>query len=121
MKMLLIAEDDQTLREILEDSFEKAGWRVVAVQDGNAALEALRSHEFDLLLLDLLMPKKDGFAVLEEMKNDPAISGVPVIILSNLDSEEDIKRGLKLGAKDFFVKSHHPIGEIIEKAKTFVL
>ena len=119
-KTLLLAEDEQGLREVLEDRFSEDGWKVVAVKDGEEAIIALRHQVFDLFILDLLMPNKDGFEVLTEMRSSPATQKTPVIVLSSLGTDDDIKHALKLGATDYFVKSQHPIGEVLEKAKAYI-
>ncbi|MEK7121932.1 MAG: response regulator, partial [Patescibacteria group bacterium] len=80
---------------------------------------AIGKHAFDLVLLDLLMPKKDGFEVLKEVMNNPELKNLPIIVLSNLGGDEDIKKALALGAKDYFVKTQHPMSEIVEKAKKY--
>ena len=67
------------------------------------------------------MPKKTGMEVLEELKASPQFKDIPVIVLSNLDTDADIKKALALGALDYFVKAHHPINEIVEKVKTYSL
>ena len=70
-----------------------------------------------LVLLDLVLPGIDGFEVLKQLKADPEISHIPVVILSNLGQKEDIDRGLNLGAKDYLIKAHLTPGEIVEKVK----
>lgn len=124
MKKILIAEDEQMLSDVLKDRFKEDGWDVTVAQDGVQTMEAIEAAQkdknlFDLLLLDLLMPKKDGFAVLEEMKDDPELAKMTVIVLSNLGDDENIKKAMALGAKDYFVKTQHPMSEIVEKAKKY--
>ena len=119
MKKILIAEDEEILLNVLKDRFEAYGWEVTMAKDGIETIEAINKSKFDLVLLDLLMPKKDGFEVLEEVRNDPELKELQVIVLSNLGGEEDIKKALALGAKDYFVKTQHPMSEIVEKAKKY--
>lgn len=119
MKKLLIAEDEEIILGVLKDTFVAAGWDVTAVMDGEAAIEAIDKEKFNLVLLDLLMPKKDGFEVLSEVKNNPEHKDLPIIVLSNLGVEDDIKQALELGARDYFVKTQHPMSEIVEKAKEY--
>ena len=121
MKKLLIAEDEQTLAEVLKNRFEEDGWSVAITEDGDETMLALQADTFDLVLLDLLMPKKDGFEVLQEMRKHLVLSKLPVIILTNLEEDENIKKALHLGANDYFIKSQHAIGEILEKVNTFSL
>ncbi len=75
----------------------------------------------DLILLDLVLPKKSGFDVLTELKADPELKNIPVIVSSNLGQDEEIKRALQLGAMDYLVKSQHPINEVVEKVNAQVL
>ena len=119
---ILIVEDEKLLSKVLKEEFEEAGFDVIATLNGSDALKELKSgsEDIDLVLLDLLMPVMDGFEVLEEMHKDQILSSVPVIVLSNLGQDEEIKRAIKLGASDYFVKSQHPISEVVEKVKAFL-
>ncbi len=119
MRKLLICEDEPGLLEVLKNRFEEEGWDVTTALDGELALAAITKERFDLVLLDLLMPKKTGFEVLQEVKSNPIYKDLPIIVLSSLGMDEDIKKALALGASDYYVKSQHPIGEILEKAKAF--
>lgn len=120
MKKILIAEDEEILLNVLKDRFEGEGWAVATAQDGEEAIGAIKRSLPDLVLLDLLMPKKDGFEVLKEIRSNPEYKNLPVIIvLSNLGSDEDIKKALALGANDYFVKTQHPMSEIVEKVKKY--
>ena len=120
MKKILVAEDEEVLLNVLKDRFEAEGWEVITARDGEEAVVAIRKSRPDLVLLDLLMPKKDGFEVLKEIRGDPEFKTLPIIVvLSNLGSDEDIKKALALGANDYFVKTQHPMSEIVEKAKKY--
>ena len=120
MKKILIAEDENILLNVLKDRFEAEGWEVTTAKDGVEAMGAINKEpKLDLVLLDLLMPKKDGFEVLKEVRDNPELKNLPIIVLSNLGGDEDIKKALALGAKDYFVKTQHPMSEIVEKAKKY--
>ncbi len=122
MRKVLIAEDEKVLLKVLKERFEDEGWKVSTADDGEETLKKLDKagrDGFDLLVLDLLMPKKDGFAVLEEIKDNAELVDLPIIVLSNLGSDDDIKRAMKMGADDYYVKSQHPMSEIVEKADKF--
>ena len=119
MKKVLIAEDEEVLLNVLKDRFESEGWAVTVAKDGQEAVDAITKDNHDLLLLDLLMPKKDGFEVLQEVRSNPEHKGLHIIVLSNLGGDEDIKKALELGANDYFVKTQHPMSEIVEKAKKY--
>ncbi len=119
MKKILIAEDEDVLLNVLKDRFEVEGWEVAMAKDGEEAIQAIKKVQFDLVLLDLLMPKKDGFEVLKEVRANPELKSLPIIVLSNLGGEDDIKKALALGANDYFVKTQHPMSEIVEKVKKY--
>ena len=108
---ILLAEDDKTLARALELKLTSAGYAVKLVGNGSKAIEALKNDHFDLVLLDLVMPVKDGFAVLaekREMKN-----GTPVVVLTNLGQSEDEEKCKQLGAIGYLVKADHSLAEII--------
>ncbi len=115
MKKLLVVEDEQFLLNAYQLKFAKAGFEVKTAMDGNEAIQALRTFIPDLILLDLLLPKKDGFTFLEEIKRVKEWKHIPVIVVSNLSQEEDIQKGLQLGAVDFVVKPDITLNDIIDK------
>ena len=108
---VLIAEDEDLLQKAFRAKFEGAGYAVTVVGDGEAALYRIRTARPDILLLDIRMPKKDGFQVLTEMKQDPELA----IILSNLSQDPDVETGLKLGAVDYIIKSDFSITDVVRK------
>jgi DNA-binding response OmpR family regulator len=114
---ILIIEDDQFIRESIVQRLKKEGYEASAAIDGEEGIKKVKEEKPALVLLDLVLPVLDGFEVLTKMKEDPSLSSIPVIILSNLDQKEDVERGLKLGAVDHLVKAHFTPGEIIEKVR----
>jgi len=118
---IVIAEDEEALAKALQTKFKNAGFDIYPASDGVQALEMIRSAQPDIIALDLLMPKKNGFEVLQEVKSDPDLKNIPVVVLSNLGQDEEIKRALQMGAEDYLVKTQHPINEIVEKFKMLVL
>jgi len=114
---ILLAEDDKFLVRAYKDGIARAGFEVIVAHDGKEAMDKLKSEKPDLLLLDLVMPIKNGFEVLEEMKMDDGFKNIPVIILSNLGQDTDIAKGKKLGAIDYLIKSNFSMKEVIEKVK----
>ena len=116
----MIVEDDGFLMKMCEEKREMEGFKVVAAVDGEKALRMVKKEEPDLILLDLLLPKKDGFEVLAELKKDQAVKDIPVVVLSNLGQKEDINRCLALGAKDYLIKAHFVPGEVVAKIKQFL-
>lgn len=121
---ILVAEDEKVLAQVLKEEFEGEGFDVSTAENGKEALDVMKSksHRPDMVLLDLLMPVMDGFAVLKEVSEDRInnLKDIPVIVLSNLGQDEEIKRAFQLGATDYFVKSQHPIAEVVEKVKNFL-
>lgn len=120
MKHILIVEDEDFLVRALEDNLAVGGNKVETAKDGEEAIEKIRKNKPDLILLDLLMPKKDGFYMLEELKKNPKWKLIPVIVLSNLGEDTAIKRAMEMGADDYLVKSQHPIQEVIKKVKDYL-
>lgn len=117
---ILIAEDDLFLQRMYTAKFIKEGLDVVTASDGEKAMAIIKSEPIDLVFLDIIMPKKDGFAVLEEIKADPKLKNIPVVLLTNLGEAEDIKRGRKLGANDYMIKAHFLPSEVIEVARKYL-
>ena len=116
---IVLAEDDKILSKVIYEELIEANFEAFKAFDGIEALSMIKSKKPDLVLLDIIMPKKSGFEVLEELKSSPATRNIPVIILTMLGRDDDIKRGYKLGANDYIVKSHHAVTEIVEKIKEF--
>jgi DNA-binding response OmpR family regulator len=118
---ILIVEDEKVLSSALSIKFENEGFETKVVESGDLVLPIVETWKPSIILLDLLMPKKSGKEVLEELQTDPEHKSIPVVILSNLDSDDDIKTCLAMGAVDYFIKTNHPIKEIIEKVKNIAL
>ena len=116
MKVLLV-EDDKFLSSILKTKLEQAGLEINLALDGEQALEALKTYQPNLILLDLILPKKSGFEVLESLSQDPQLEQIPVIILSNLGQEKDIERTKQLGAIEYYIKAKTSIDFLIERIK----
>ncbi len=115
---ILLAEDEAFLKETIQLELEEHGVQVKAVMNGEEAIEELEKTQPDLLLLDLLMPKKDGYAVLQHIRQKGY--AFPVIILSNLSNEIDRDKCLALGAKDYFVKSDMDEDELWPKIQQYL-
>ena len=122
MSKVLLVEDDPFLSSLLKNRLQKEGLEVTLAKDGEEALTSLKSGKPDLILLDLILPKKSGFEVMEEMRADPQMQfqELPIIIISNLGQPEDISRGQALGAIEYFIKAKTSIDELVEKIKGFL-
>jgi DNA-binding response OmpR family regulator len=118
MKILLV-EDDKFLRAVLERKLIAEGFDVISAIDGDEALEKLIFDKPDMILLDVILPKKSGFVILENIKKDPELKMIPVVIISNLGQQDDIRKGLSLGAIEYFVKAKVSLEEIIQKIKEY--
>lgn len=117
---ILIAEDDKYLRNAMRVKLEKSGFKVVTAEDGQETIEMTKANIPNLIILDLLMPVKDGFTVLAEIKSDPATQKIPVIVASNLGQKEDIDKAMHLGAADYIVKTNMTLGGLVEKINKFI-
>jgi DNA-binding response OmpR family regulator len=117
MSKVLIIEDDQFLRELIGQKLIREGYEVVEAVDGEKGLDSVKKSSPNLVLLDLILPGIDGFEVLTEIKKDPNLSAIPVIILSNLGQRDEVEKGLKMGATDYLIKAHFTPAQIIEKIK----
>ncbi|MDE2144597.1 MAG: response regulator [Patescibacteria group bacterium] len=114
-KKVLLVEDDPFLSQLLSTRMQRAGLEVSKAVDGEEAVNFLKQNKPDLVLLDLILPKKSGFQVLEEMKGDPLIKEAPVIIISNLSQESDVARGKELGAIEYYVKARTSIDDLVTR------
>ena len=120
-KKILLVEDDNFLSELLSKKLVESQADVVRAADGEKAIEIVKSSpRFDLILLDLMLPKIGGFEVMEAINADEKIKGTPIIILSNLGEKNDIERGVSLGAKKFLVKAILSLDEIVEAVAAIV-
>ena len=117
-KKILITEDEKPMARALELKLIHEGYETKAAPNGQEGLNMLEKEDFDLVLLDLVMPLVDGFSVLKTLKTRGKMPFV--IVLSNLSQEDDRKRALELGAKDFFVTSNTSLAEIVEKVKELI-
>ncbi len=117
---ILLAEDDKFIARAYTDGLQRAGFKILLAVDGSQVLEILQNELPDLILLDIIMPEKNGFEVLEEIKKQDKLKNIPVIILSNLGQDTDIQKGLKLGAIDYMIKANFSIAEVIKKIQHYI-
>ncbi len=116
---ILLVEDDPFLSSILQLKLEKENFKTIRAADGEEALNLLTEQGLkpDAMLLDLILPKKNGFEVLETIRQDPTLEKLPVIIISNLGQPTDIERGKSLGIIDYFVKARLSIDDLVNRIK----
>jgi len=114
---ILIIEDDSFISDMYRMKMESEGFDVKVAEDGQKGLEQINLEKPDLVLLDVVMPKMDGFTVLQTIKEDPEIQDVPVVLLTNLGQKDSVEKGLKLGALDYVIKAHFTPAEVVEKVR----
>lgn len=114
---VVLVEDEEVLLEVLESKLKKEGFEVFSAKDGMAGLDLIKAIRPDIILLDVVMPRMDGFEVLENLKKDPELSKIPVIIISNSGQDVEIGRALALGVKDYLVKAEFDPQEVLDKIK----
>lgn len=116
-KRILVVEDTELLRRMYRDRLVQDGYEVADAPDGIAALGLLRDQHFDLVLLDLIMPRMGGIQVLEAVKQDPRTQSIPIVVLTNLGEEATIERAVSLGAVDYLIKNETRPADVAEKVK----
>lgn len=118
-KKILIVEDDEHISKVYEVKLQKEGFSTVFAVNGEEGVQKAQSEKPDLIILDLMLPKKDGFYLLEEIKKDPILAKVPVIVLSNLGQESDKNRALGLGASEYLVKVDASMQDVVDRTKSY--
>lgn len=116
-KNVLLVEDDVFLSSLLKNRLTKEGFEVTHAVDGDQAVEILRTAKPDLILLDIILPKKSGFEVMEAIRQDPQLYRSPIIIISNLGQDADVARGKDLGAIEYFVKARTSIDDLVAQVR----
>ena len=117
MTKVVVADDDRMLRKAAETTLRRQGYSVSTASDGEEALQLIRSEQPDIIVLDLIMPKLQGFDVLHILKQDTLTSSIPVIVLSSLTQEQDKQEALDLGAVAYFNKSTFSLGELVKQVE----
>ena len=112
---ILLIEDEEFLRRIFKSRLVTEGYEVTDVESAEKGLEVLKGTTPHLIILDLYLPQMNGFEFLERLKADPGRSGIPILILSGLGQEKDIRKGLELGAKEYVIKSNVQPSELLAK------
>ena len=115
MKKILFVEDEEALQRAMGDTLESGGYTVLKALDGEAGLAMAKKELPDLILLDLILPKKNGFEILEDLKKDASVKNIPVIVLTNLEGSVEIEKALSLGATTYLVKANYKLEELLGK------
>jgi CheY-like chemotaxis protein len=116
-KKILIIEDEEILISLLQRKLTQENYEITIARDGEEGLKKMKEVRPDLILLDIIMPKKGGFEVMEEMQKDKGLEKIPVIIISNSGQPVEIDRAQKLGVEDWLIKTEFDPQEVIEKVK----
>lgn len=114
---VLIVEDDAFLANIYKTKFEMEGFKVSVSENGEVGWNDIKKKKPTIVLLDILLPKMDGFTVLKKAKSDPETKDCPIILLTNLGQKDDVEKGLELGAADYLIKAHFKPSETVNKVK----
>lgn len=115
MKKILFIEDEEALQNSMKEMLEQNGYAVLKALDGEAGVKTARQELPQLILLDLILPKKNGFEVLSELKQDPATKNIPVVVLTNLEGSAEVEKALSLGATTYLVKANYKLEELLGK------
>ena len=116
-KSILLVEDDEFLAELYATKLNLEGFEVSLAMDGEKGLKLAKELVPDLILLDIILPKMDGFEVLKGIKADDKVKLIPVILLTNLSQKDEVQKGLDLGAVDYLIKAHFMPSEVVKKIK----
>jgi len=114
---ILLVEDDSFLLSMYATKFELEGFKVVMAEDGEKAVRLAGKEAPDIILLDIILPKLNGFEVLRQLKANSQTALIPVILLTNLSQREEIEQGLNMGAQDYLIKAHFMPSEVVDKIK----
>ncbi|KKS65068.1 MAG: Two component transcriptional regulator, winged helix family [Parcubacteria group bacterium GW2011_GWB1_42_6] len=110
-------EDDKFLSEMYSTKLKEAGFEIIAADDGEEGLRLIKEKMPDLVLLDIVLPRMDGFEVLQNLKKDKSLKDILVVALTNLGQKEEVEKGISLGADDYIIKAHFTPTEVVAKVK----
>ena len=121
MKIILFIEDEPSLQKLVGRFLQNEGYKVISALDGEVGLELTKKMKPDLILLDIIMPNKNGFEVLQDLKKDEETKDIPIIILTNLEGSSDVEKAISLGATTYLVKANYELKEVVKKIKEKLL
>jgi DNA-binding response OmpR family regulator len=119
-KKILIIEDDSFLSNIYKTKLTKEGFSILMADNGEDGLAMIQSEKPALVLLDIMLPKMDGFELLEQVNKDARLKKIPIVIMSNLGQDSDVEKGKRLGAVDYIVKSDTTLEHVIETINKYL-
>ena len=115
--LVLIIEDDSYISDMYRIKLESENFEVVTAKDGIVGIRIIEKQKPDIVLLDIVMPKIDGFSVLKTIKRNPELKEIPIVLLTNLSQKENVERGFELGADSYIIKAHFTPSEVVKKIK----
>lgn len=116
-KKVLVVEDEEIIYNLLQRKLSQEGYEVLVAKDGEEGLNMMREKKQDLVLLDIIMPRKGGFEVMAEMQQDESLKNIPIIVISNSGQPVELNKAKELGARDWLIKTEFDPQEVIEKVK----
>lgn len=119
MKKILIVEDDPLIVKIYTTRLKADGYDVLSAENGEEGIKIAEESFPDLIILDVMMPRVDGFAVLERLRKNPSFKDTPILMYSNLNNEEEIERAIKMGVTEFLVKANLSPTQMVLKMKQY--
>ncbi len=114
-KRIIIIEDEIALQKSLSEFLSLEGFEVISALDGEVGFQLIQKNLPDLILLDIILPKKDGYEVIDEIKNDPKTKNIPIILLTNLSGDENVEKAFSKGITTYLVKSDQKLEDVLEK------
>ena len=117
MKKILIIEDDSFLSEMYSTKLIQEGFETEIAINGKQGMDKIKNIKPDLILLDIVLPKMDGFEILESVKKDSKLKNIPIVLLTNLGQKNEIEKGLLLGADEYIIKAHFTPTAVVTKIK----
>lgn len=115
MKNILLVEDDSFLIDIYTTKLKESGFSVDVASEGEEAVRKVKEQPYDLVLLDIVLPKMDGWDILRQIKAESKLSDLKVIIISNLSQKEEVEKGMNLGAQKYLIKAHYTPSEVVKE------
>jgi DNA-binding response OmpR family regulator len=119
-KKILIVEDEKILAKMYQDKFTRAGFKVFLAREAKDGVKLAKKEKPDLIVLDILLPKENGIFFLEELRKDPEILSIPVLVFSNFDDPETRRQTEKLGAKAYLIKTNYTPQGIVKEIKKYL-
>ena len=121
MVKILVIDDDKTQLSLIKKYLNNTGHKkVILVNSGTKGILSAKKNKPDIILLDLILPKKDGFEVLHELKEDESTRDIPIIIMTNLEGTKDVEKALEFGATTYLVKANYSLDDVVEKIKSIL-